>query len=47
MVNYCLPLYYLQGGVDVAKKFVDENGNTKEHDEFYKMVGIFREYIWI
>jgi hypothetical protein len=26
---------------------IAENGNTKEHDEFYKMIGISRENIWI
>jgi hypothetical protein len=47
MVNYCLSLYYLPGGIDLAKKFVAENGNTEEHDEFYKMIGISSENIWI
>jgi hypothetical protein len=47
MVNYCLSLYYLPGGIDLAKKFVAENGNRKKHDEFYKMIGISRENIWI
>jgi hypothetical protein len=32
MVNYCLALPYLPGGAELAKKFVKENGNTKEHD---------------
>jgi hypothetical protein len=47
MVNYCLALPYLPGGVELAMKFVRENGNTKEHDEFYKIAGISRETIWI
>ena len=47
MVNYCLALPYLPGGVELAKKFVQENGNTKEHDEFYRIAGISREHVWI
>jgi hypothetical protein len=47
MVNYCLASYYLPGGIDLAKKFVSENGNTEEHDEFYRMIGISQENIWI
>ena len=47
MVNYCLALPYLPGGPELAKKFVQENGNTKEHDEFYKIAGISRESVWI
>lgn len=35
------------GGIDVAKEFVAKNGNTKEHDEFYKMIDISRENVWI
>jgi hypothetical protein len=47
MRNYCLALPYLLGGVELAKKFAQENGNTKEHDEFYRITGISRETIWI
>ncbi|MFL6341972.1 MAG: hypothetical protein ACJ72U_10560 [Nitrososphaeraceae archaeon] len=47
MVNYCFALPYLPGGAELAKKFVQENGNTKEHDEFYRIAGISRETIWI
>jgi hypothetical protein len=47
MVNYCLALPYLPGGPEIAKKFTRENGNTKEHDEFYKIAGVAREHIWI
>jgi hypothetical protein len=47
MVNYCLALPYLPGGAELAKKFVQENGNTKEHDEFYRIAGISREHVWI
>jgi hypothetical protein len=47
MVNYCLALPYLAGGTELAKKIVQENGNTKEHDEFYRIAGISREHVWI
>jgi hypothetical protein len=36
MINYCLALPYLPGGIELAKKFAEENGrHSKEHDEFY------------
>ena len=47
MVNYCLALHYLPGGAELAKKFAQENGHTKEHDEFYKAAGISREFVWL
>jgi hypothetical protein len=47
MINYCLALPYLPGGAELAKKFVQENGNTKEHDEFYRIAGISNEHVWI
>jgi hypothetical protein len=47
MVNYCFALPYLPGGADIAKKFVQENGISKEHDEFYRIAGISREHVWI
>lgn len=48
MVNYCLTLPFLPGGIELLKKFAKENGgHTKEHDEFYKMAGISREQLWI
>ncbi len=47
MVNYCLSLPYLPGGIELAKKFAQENGQGKEHDEFYKTAGISREQVWI
>ena len=47
MVNYCFALSYTQRGLEIAKKFVQENTKTKEHDEFYKLAGISREQIWI
>jgi hypothetical protein len=37
-------LPFLPGGIDLAKKFAQENGGSnKEHDEFYKSAGISRE----
>jgi hypothetical protein len=48
MINYCLTLPYLPGGIELAKKFAEENGgHSKEHDEFYKIAGISRENVWI
>ena len=47
MVNYCLALPFLPGGTELAKSFTEENGMTKEHDEFFKMAGITPERIWI
>ena len=46
MVTYCIALPYLPGGVELAKKFVQENG-AKEHDEFFRIAGISQEHIWI
>ena len=42
MINYCLALPYLPGGIEPAKKFAEENGgHRKEHDdEFYKTAGV-------
>ncbi|HXV89461.1 MAG TPA: hypothetical protein VD710_10290 [Nitrososphaeraceae archaeon] len=48
MTNYCLALPYLEGGIELAKKFaVDHCGHDNEHDEFYKIAGISRENVWI
>ncbi len=47
MVNYCLALPYLPGGAEVAKRFMKENSNTPEHDDFYKIAGVTMEHIWI
>jgi hypothetical protein len=47
MVIYCLALPFLSGGAELAKKFVQENGHTKEQDEFYRAAGISREHVWI
>jgi hypothetical protein len=40
MVNYCLALPFLPGGPELAKRFMEENGTTREHDEFFKIAGI-------
>lgn len=48
MVNYCLVLPLLPGGIELAKKFAEENGgHSQEHDEFYKIVSVSREQVWI
>ena len=47
MVNYCFVLPYLPGGGEIAKKFVQENGHGKEHDDFYRTAGISHEQVWI
>jgi hypothetical protein len=34
MTNYCFVLPILPGGIDLAKKFAQENGGSnKEHDD--------------
>lgn len=46
MTNYCLALPYLQGGLELGRKFaVEEWGQSKEHDEFYKIAGVIRENV--
>ena len=47
MVNYCFVLPYLPEGAELAKKFVQENGHGKEHDDFYRTAGISHEQVWI
>ena len=47
MVTYCLALPFLRGGLELAKRFTEENGTTKEHDEFFKIAGITQERIWV
>jgi hypothetical protein len=47
MVNYCFALPILPGGLEHIKKFAKENSNTKEHDEFYQIAGVWREHVWI
>jgi len=43
MVNYCLVLPILPGGIKLSKKFEKENGHGMEHDEFYSIANITRE----
>jgi len=48
MVNYCLALPIPPENMELVKKFAQENGgHNKEHDEFYRIVGVTREQIWI
>ena len=47
MTNYCLTLPFLPGGIELTKKFVQENASSMEHDDFYKSAGISREQFWI
>jgi hypothetical protein len=47
MTNYCLTLPFLPGGIELTKKFVQENASSMEHDDFYKSAGISREQLWI
>ncbi len=47
MVNYCFVLPFTHGGLELAKKFAQENTNTEEHDEFHRLIGISREQVWI
>ena len=48
MTNYCLALPYLPGGLELGRKFAEEEcGHSKEHDEFYKITGVTRENICI
>ncbi len=42
-----MALPFLPGGHELAKRFTDENDNTTEHDEFYKIAGVTREHVWI
>ena len=47
MINYCLALPYLPGGIEIAKRFAQEEEEKEAHDEFYKIAGISRENVWI
>ena len=47
MVNYCFALPYLPGGIELAKKFFQENGHTKQHDDFYRIAGVSSKRVWI
>jgi hypothetical protein len=48
MVNYCFVNAILPGKIDLVKKFANENGaNNTEHNEFFNIIGISREQVWI
>ena len=41
MVNYCLALPIPPEKMELVKKFAQEHGgHSKEHDEFYRIVGV-------
>lgn len=43
MTNYCLALTYHPGGLELGRKFAEEEcEHSKEHDEFYKIAGVAR-----
>lgn len=37
MVNYCFVLPILPGKMDLSKKFAEENGSEKKHDDFIRL----------
>jgi hypothetical protein len=48
MVNYCFAVPILAGGIELMKKWNEENiVNNKEHDAVVKAAGISREQVWI
>ncbi|MDW0291865.1 MAG: hypothetical protein QN778_08140 [Nitrososphaeraceae archaeon] len=48
MANYCFTAPILPGGLELAKKWNQENiVDNKEHDEVFKEAGISREQVWI
>jgi hypothetical protein len=48
MTNYCFTVPILPGGMDLMKKWTEENiVNSKEHDAVMKAAGISREQVWI
>ena len=47
MENYCFALPVLPGELEAVKKFSEQDINTKEHDEFYKIAGVTREDAWL
>lgn len=48
MANYCFTAAILPGGLELAKKWNQENiVDNKEHDEVFKEAGISREQVWI
>jgi hypothetical protein len=48
MVNYCFVVPILPGGIELMKKWNEENVvNNKEHDTVLKAAGISRETVWV
>jgi hypothetical protein len=48
MSNYCFTVPILPGGVELMRKWNDENiVNNKEHDAVFKAAGISREQVWV
>jgi hypothetical protein len=48
MTNYCFTVPFLPGGIELARKWNQENiVNNKEHDEVFNEAGISREQVWI
>jgi NADPH-dependent ferric siderophore reductase len=48
MVNYCFAVPILPGGIELMKKWNEENVvNNKEHDTVLKAAGISRETVWV
>ena len=46
--NYCFIAPILAGGIELMKKWNEENiVNNKEHDEVFMSAGISREQVWI
>ena len=48
MTNYCFTAPILEGGIEIMKKWIEENiVNNKEHDAVFKTAEISRETVWI
>ena len=48
MANYCFVAPILPGGIELLKKWNEENiVNNREHDAVFKSAGVFREQVWI
>jgi len=48
MANYCFTVPFLPGGIELARKWNQENiVNNKEHDDVFNEAGISREQVWI
>jgi hypothetical protein len=48
MTNYCFAVPILPGGIELMKKWNQENiVNNEEHDAVFTAAGISREQVWI